>query len=298
MQGDTQPFEQFADTPEGKIHYLDWGGMGYPAHFLHANGFCSGAYGPLFAKFGGMLRIIASDIRGHGDSIHPGTGRIRHWRIFADDLQLLINSVMSPPVIGMGHSLGAVATYIAAARYRRLFSAVILIDPPILPLKKLWLIRLAKRLGQARRIPLAQLARRRKRVFRSKEEAFKRFSSGRGMFKTWSDEFIHAYLECGLLEKDENQAVLKCDPELEAQIFESIPLDAWRYAGSIRCPVLALRGEHSETFLPEAARRLGRLIGDYTLHTIPDSGHFIPMEKPETCARLILEFIRQKVGLV
>ena len=293
-----EPFERFVDTPSGKIHLLDWGGVGYPAHFLHANGFCSGTYGPLFAHLTGSLRIMASDIRGHGDSIHPNTGRIRHWRIFAEDLKLLIDRAMQPPVIGIGHSLGAVATYIAAARYRHLFSAVVLIDPPILPLKKIWMVRAAKLLGQSRRIPLARMARRRRRVFKSRQEAFDRFSSGRGMFKTWSDEFIRAYLECGLLEKDEQQAVLKCDPELEAQIFEAIPLDVWRYAGAIRCPVLALRGEHSETFTPEAARRLSRFIDDYTLHTVPHSGHFIPMEKPESCARLIVDFVLQKVGLI
>jgi pimeloyl-ACP methyl ester carboxylesterase len=142
------------------------------------------------------------------------------------------------------------------------------------------------------------MARRRKRVFRSRQEAFERFSAGRGMFKTWSDEFIHAYLECGLLEKDAEGAILKCDPELEAQIFEAIPLDAWRYAGAIRCPVLAIRGEHSRTFVPQAARRLGRLVKDYTLCTVPGSGHFIPMEKPSECARLIIDFVRRKVGLV
>ena len=173
-----------------------------------------------------------------------------------------------------------------------------LIDPPILSYKKLWLIRAAKLLGQARRIPLARMARRRKRTFRSKEEAFERFSAGRGIFKTWSEDFIRAYLECGLLEKDDKQAILKCDPELEAQIFEAIPLDIWRYAGDIRCPVLALRGEHSPTFLPEAARRLGRFIRDYTLETVPGTGHFLPMEKPAACALLVDDFIIRKVGLM
>ena len=298
MPPDSAPFENFVDTPEGRLHYLDWGGAGYPTHFLHAAGFCSGTYGPLFGRLIERLRIVASDVRGHGDSSHPASGRIRHWRIFADDLRYLIEHAMSPPVVGIGHSLGAVATYIAASRSPRLFSAVILIDPPILPLKKLWLIRIARIFGQTRRIPLARMARRRRRVFKSRQDAFERFSAGRGMFKTWSDDFIRAYLECGLLEKDDDQAILKCDPELEAQIFEAIPIDAWRYAGAIRCPVMAIRGARSETFQPQAAQRLGRLIPDYVLFTVPGSGHFVPMEKPSECAELIIDFVTRRVGLV
>jgi hypothetical protein len=67
---------------------------------------------------------------------------------------------------------------------------------------------------------------------------------------------VEAYLECGLLEKDERTAVLNCDPELEAQIFESVPADIWNYFGKITCPVLALRGELSDVFLPAAAQRM------------------------------------------
>jgi len=106
---------------------------------------------------------------------------------------------------------------------------------------------------------------------------------------------VQAYLECGLLEKDEKTAVLKCDPELEAQIFESIPLNVWRYAKKIKCPVLAIRGELSDTFFADAAQRLGGIIADYELQTIQHSGHFPTMEKPQECARLILDFIGRKI---
>ena len=103
----------------------------------------------------------------------------------------------------------------------------------------------------------------------------------RAKFIIWSKEFVHAYLECGLFEKDSETAVLRCNPELEAQIFESVPIGIWRYAKKISCPVLALRGELSDTFFDDAAERLKGRISDYELKTIPNSGHFIPMEKPQ-----------------
>lgn len=291
-----EPIENYLDTPDGKIHYLDWGGSGPQVHLLHANGFCAGTYSPFVRHLIDDLHIVASDLRGHGDSDQPNLKRVYNWHIFADDLKILIEQTMSPPIIGMGHSLGAVTTYIAAAKYPRLFSAIILIDPSILPRRRLWWFAALKMIGLAGNRQLAQSARRRRKTFQGKSEALKRFTSGHGIFKSWSKEFIEAYLECGLLEKDSETAVLKCDPELEAQIFESVPHDVWRYAKKISCPVLAIRGEHSDVFTADSAGRLKHIISDYELATIPDAGHFVPMGKPEQCARVITEFINRKIA--
>jgi pimeloyl-ACP methyl ester carboxylesterase len=289
-----EPIEGYIESPEGKIHYLDWGGTGLQTHLLHANGFCAGTYSPFVKYLIDDLHIIASDVRGHGDSFRHNSQRIRHWDIFADDLKNLIEHTLSPPVIGIGHSLGAVTTYIAAAQYPHLFAGIILIDPVILPRRLLWLLTAMRFLGLMGRLPLAKGARRRRRQFQGKKKALQLFAAGRGIFKTWSKEFVHAYLECGLLEKDPETAVLKCDPELEAQIFESIPLNVWKYAKKISCPVLAIRGELSDTFYADAAERLKRFIPDYELNTVAGSGHFIPMQNPEECAEIIKNFIKRK----
>ena len=280
------------------MHYLDWRGSGPHVHFLHGNGFCAGTYSPFIELLIREFHIIASDVRGHGGSDQLNMEPIRNWTVFAEDLKLLIEQTMTPPVIGIGHSLGALTTCIAAAKYPCLFSGIILLDPVILPKRLHWLIAAARRLGLAGNIPLARAARRRRRNFRGKKEALKLFTAGRGIFKTWSKEFIHAYMECGLLEKDSETAILKCDPELEAQIFESVPLSAWGYAKKLSCPVLAIRGEFSDTFMADPARRLKNVIGDYELVTIPDSGHFVPMEKPQECAQAIKEFLQRKSGSV
>lgn len=144
---------------------------------------------------------------------------------------------------------------------------------------------------------MVRAARQRRKNFQGKKEALKLFTAGRGIFKTWSREFIQAYLECGLLEQDSRTAVLKCDPELEAQIFESIPLNVWRYAKKITCPVLAIRGEVSDIFFAHVAERLNTIIADFELQTIPHSGHFPPMEKPRQCARRIADFVQRKIKI-
>jgi pimeloyl-ACP methyl ester carboxylesterase len=292
----SEPLENFFELGDGRIHYLDWGGSGDQIHFLHGNGFCAGTYAPFIQYLRDDYHMFASDIRGHGKSDQPNVKRIRHWKIFAEDLKLLIEHIMSPPIFGMGHSLGAMTTYIAASIYPELFKGIILLDPPMLPRRTLWTIAWMRLLGLNGNIPLAQKARRRRKVFNGRKDALKRFTAGRGIFKTWSQEFIEAYLECGLLEKDPETAILKCDPELEAQIFESIPVNVLAYGKKLSCPVLAIRGEHSDVFAAESAERLKRVIADYELETLPDSGHFVPMEKPQECAWIISDFIRRKIG--
>lgn len=288
------PREDFVSTAAGKAHYLEWPGNGPQAHLLHANGFCAGIYAPMVDYFKAHLHLFASDIRGHGDSDFVPSPRIRHWRVFADDLMQVVEGALRPPVIGIGHSLGAVSTYIAAAAYPHLFRVIILLDPVILTPWTLRAMGLVRWMGLGGRLPLAKGARRRKKTFADKERALRRFTAGRGIFKSWSTDFIEAYLECGLLEKDDQTAELKCDPELEAQIFEAAPLDVWRYAQRITCPLLAMRGQHSQAFPAKAAARLKHLVPDCEIQTLPDSGHFFPMEKPALCAEAILAFLRRR----
>ena len=286
-----EPVERFITLSNGVLHYLDWGGDGLPMHFLHANGFCAGTYSPFLKYLLADYHILASDVRGHGYSVFLESKRIRNWEIFAGDLKCMVEGAMSPPIIGMGHSIGAITTYIAASKHPHLFSSIVLLDPVIHPRRVLWRISLMRMLGLPANRSLAKGARRRKRTFKNKQSALKRFTAGRGIFKSWSKEFIEAYLECGLLVKDSETAILRCDPELEARIFESIPVNIWKYAGKIWCPVLVIRGEQSDTFVSESAERLKKVIHGLEVVTIPNAGHFVPMEKPEECAAAIFNFM-------
>jgi pimeloyl-ACP methyl ester carboxylesterase len=291
-----QPVEGYVDVDVGRLHYLDWGGSGPQAHFLHGNGFCAGTYAPFVRLLVPHLHIIASDARGHGGSDFAGIQPVRGWRVFAEDLRAVITATSSPPIVGMGHSLGAVATAIAAAAYPGLFRAILLVDPVFLMPGRLAIIGGMRALGLGARLPRARAARRRRKTFRSKTEALKLFLSGRGIFKAWAPEFVEAYLECGLLEKDSDSAVLTCDPELEARIFESIPLMVWRDVRRVRCPVLAIRGERSDVFLAEAADRLRRTAPDVEVVTIAGTGHFPTMETPGECAEAIRDFLQRRLA--
>jgi pimeloyl-ACP methyl ester carboxylesterase len=284
--------EGFTDISSGRMHYLTWKTGEYSQlHFLHANGFCANVYAPLFEQLAGQYTITASDLRGHGDSSSFPDHRSLRWEQYADDLKDFIESTMTPPVVGAGHSLGAVTTLIAAARYPHLFSRIILIDPVIFPSRFLYAMALLRLIRMEHHFPLSKKARRRKKVFESREDALRRFSAGRGMFRTWRPEFIESYLSCALLIRDDHSALLKCDPELEARIYETVPGKIWSYISKITLPLLAIRGELSDTFFRESAEKIGRIVPGAVIVEVPGAGHFVPMEEPDRVAALIRTFI-------
>ncbi len=283
--------DRYFPTPGGDLHYLEWPAAGPQAHFLHGNGLCAGTYRPFLSILADRLHLFAGDVRGHGDSAPVPAQHVFSWRPFAEDLRRVVRDRMAPPVIGIGHSLGAVLTAMAAASHPGLFSKLVLVDPVFPPAPVLWLSGMARLLGLSRFHPLARGARRRRRRFSSRAEALERFRSGRGIFRTWSPPFIEAYLACALTDERPEGAALKCEPETEARFFESVPLDTWRFVGKIRTPTLVLRGARSDVFTPEAAERVRRAVPGCEVVTVPETSHFIPMEAPRRCAGIILDFI-------
>lgn len=281
----------FTRTPDKTLHSISCGKGPRPLHFLHANGFCAGVYLPFFSLFENDCTILATDIPGHGDSDSHGQKHIDHWNIFVDDVKDTLVKNMTPPVVGVGHSLGAVVSLLMAVRYPKLFSHLVLIEPVIFSPLRLAMVWLAKRTGTIHKVPLAKGARRRKSVFASKQEAYDRFSSGRGLFKTWPDPFIQAYCDHGLTVQKDGSARLKCEPETEAQIYESLLLDIWSYPKQVSCPTLVIQGESSDTFTQTAMKRLVSKLPKAYSWVVPDSGHFVIMEQPETCHEHILKFV-------
>jgi pimeloyl-ACP methyl ester carboxylesterase len=62
----------------------------------------------------------------------------------------------------------------------------------------------------------------------------------------------------------------------------------------IKCPTLVICGENSKTFLPAVAKKLEKSLPQVALKKMPNTGHFIPMEKPEELAGIVMEFVEKQ----
>jgi esterase len=67
----------------------------------------------------------------------------------------------------------------------------------------------------------------------------------------------------------------------------------WHLLPKISCPVLIIRGERSESLLPEVAERTQKELPNAILKEIPDCSHYVQLEAPTEFKRILLSFIRQ-----
>jgi pimeloyl-ACP methyl ester carboxylesterase len=276
--------------PDGKIHFINWGGGGPPAHLAHATGLCAGAYTPMAGMLRSALNVYGMDERGHGSTSLPADPAfLRDWDIFADDMAHFLTH-LGQPVIAMGHSRGAVVSLMLAVDRPDLVRALVLIDPTILPYSWMWWWYLAKKSGLARYLPIVATAARRKSVWPDVQEILASYRRKK-VFSTWRPDFLEAYVTHGTEESLQGSVRLCCEPAWESKCFAVCPHDIWRYVPRLKLPVLVLYGAESDTFLAPAARRFQSLVPHARFICFEKCSHFVPMEEPGATVDAIIDFL-------
>ena len=96
-------------------------------HFYGGNGFTVGVYQPLLKELAADFNISSLAMRGYWYD-KPQSRRLTREQD-ADVLIQFLEDTQDAPIIGIGHSQGATATAIAAAKRPDLFSQLYLIEP-------------------------------------------------------------------------------------------------------------------------------------------------------------------------
>ncbi len=265
----------------------DLGGAGPALHLAHANGFPPGAYRLFAEALAAHYHVVALPARPLWPGARPEEAPT--WRTMAGDLLRGLEALGASGIVGVGHSMGGVQTLWAAIDRPDLFRAVVLIDPVILPAHWLWWLRLARAFGLDGRMPFVQGALRRRRTWPGYRACFDHYR-GKQLFARCSDDALWDYVRAATREEGDG-LVLRYPPEWEAHLFATVPADIWPDVPRLRVPCLVVRGEHSETFLPGALRRVAGLLPAARLATIPDTTHLLPMERPWETATAVLAFL-------
>lgn len=283
---DAIPFDCSVHVAEGaELSYLDSGGAGPPLHFFHANGFPVSVYLPFMTPLCGDFRVLGLGLRGQ-DGLTEG---IESWHRLSLDLIGFLDAMGTGPVTGVGHSIGAVATLLAAARRPDLFSRLVLLDPVLLPRRIVLLLRLLRGVGKKDAFPLARRARRRRDGWADRGEALAYFR-GKSLFRHWEDAYLRSYVTYGLRPDAGGRVALLCPPEAEARGFENYPPDIWAWPRRLRTPTLVVAGERSDGLPRESYERFLRLCPAARGTVLDGVGHFVPMEAPGEALRLIRGF--------
>lgn len=272
--------------------WLDWGESGPTLHFAHANGLPPGTYRQLIDVLRSHYHVVSMEAR----PLWPGSDpcSLQDWSLFVDDLRAELRRRNLRGIVGVGHSLGAVATLLAASRDPGLFTTIVAIDPIVLAgwFSVFW--GTMKAVGLGRHVPIVQGARKRRDHWPDLDTVRRSYARKRA-FRGWAPGVLDDYLSSGLVPAADGGVQLRYPKRWEARIFRVAPHDLWPDLGRLAVPSLFVHGEHTDTFLPAAARRVAREVPGATVTVISGAGHFVPMEQPELLGRTVLEYLA-KVG--
>ena len=274
------------------IPSLDFGGAGAALHFLHANGYPPACYRPLIDLLTAEYHVFGMLLRPLWPNSDPAA--IRDWRPFSEDLRRSLHELSLGPVVGVGHSIGAVVTLRAALEAPGLFRALVLIDPVLIPprhiaqLRIMRLLRLPNRLNARMEATL-----RRRRHFDDLDQLFSGYRR-REIFRFFSDAGLRALIEGITRPSPGGGYDLAFSPEWEARIYETAmwnDRDIWSRLSKLRVPCLLVRGSQTDTFWERTARLVEERNPAVRTVTLPDSSHLVALERPEEVARSIREFL-------
>jgi pimeloyl-ACP methyl ester carboxylesterase len=279
------PVTRSVQVNDISLTYYEWraapGDQRAPMLIAHATGFHARCYDAIAEQFAGR-RVIATDLRGHGQS---EGGPIDDWRILASDLGAFVDQLNIRRAVGVGHSMGAHTLLQCAADRPGAFSRLILFDPVILPPE----FYAREEDGLLSDAPHPAI--RRKRDFASPEEMIKRFS-GREPYSLFAPRVFEDYCRHALTSKDGGGFELACSPEMEASVYGSSRSNdsIFDAAKSLDIPVLVVRAKQTRFTdfkgSPTWPGLAGIIPKGEDMHR-PDRTHFHPFEDPEDAARIV-----------
>lgn len=282
----TQAWEsQDAAAPQLRGRRREQGGTAL--HFLHGNGLSSGVYWPMLRQLSDYS-VFCHDYEGHGLSDRPEhfarpAGLIRRIP------QIIAEHLPNRRRVGIGHSYGGALTLRVAAAQPQLFSALVLLDPILLPTPAYAMLRLSAML---RLNPMSRSARRRRAHWPSREAAWRHLHQ-RGIYRGWSEAAFTAFIRHALRERADGSCELSCPPWLEAAIFDH-PVYPWQALPRLQCPTLVLYGRSSYAFMAGAMRQVAARNPKVQLEAV-DGGHCFMLEDPQHSAKRIAEFLAQQL---
>jgi len=274
------------------MKHFDYGGTGKSLHFLHANGYPPDCYKPLFDLFKTRYHIFGMLLRPLWGDAKPE--EIRNWHPFSDDLLQFLAS-HNNPMIGVGHSIGAVVTLRAALRDQSKFRALILIDPVLIVPAYMVLHKITRALGLGDRTrPLITGASKRRRHFDDLETVFKGYRT-RKVFRYMTDDGLRAYIE-GITNPSASGGFdLVYSSEWEVQIYRTgmRDFDIWRDLPKLRIPTLFIRGQETDTFLENAGRLVQKKSTNIRVETLAKATHILPLEYPNEVFDIMQSFLEE-----
>lgn len=247
--------------------------------FSHANGFPSSTYRSLFSLLAADYQIETIEMLGH----KPGIPVLDNWTSLTAELIGELDRKQLKNVIGIGHSLGGAISLFAAIKRPDLFKMLILLDTPVFSYPRAKLVQLFKKIGRADLITPGGRVKRRRTTWPSFETALAYFRS-RPLFKNFTPECLEDYIKYGTEETAEG-LTLRFSPEIESDIYLTLPHNYSKYKHALKVPAQAIIGKNSSVISKSDKISMKK---NFNIETVEvRGGHLFPFEYPQETAAAI-----------
>lgn len=268
----TQPAERHLAVNGLRIRFLEWGTPDAPPLvMLHGIARVARCFAHLAPHFADRYRVIAIDMRGHGDSDWDPKGAY----LVADytaDLVALAERLELRDIVLWGNSTGGRVAQVYAGTHSGRVSAVIVED-----------------VGPER--PAAISNRRAKRMqeeesgWATRDELLAQLERD---YPRTSKELLENFIQHGTKARDDGRIVWKRDPAI---LGGFVPTELWDAVKRIPAPIIYILGGASTIVPPETQARLKELLPQVRIVSMPGLGHYPSDEAPEAFVAIVDDFL-------
>ena len=258
------------------------------AHFYGGNGFALGVYEPLLSDLAQHLNITALTMRGEWYDKPTADKMTREED--ADVLIEFLQKTQDKPIIGIGHSQGATATTIAAAKRPDLFSALYLLEPVTFTNQQGKLYSLVPRMVKMTREPFKSTQV--KQADWYSVDAYYQFLRRHKAYKRITDEHLSTYAKNSLEAGQSAELTLRFSPKQELANYFGTPLimkPLQQLIADNKVPVQLIIGKPSMFISQQVRQMWDKFVPKEQMTVLNDYGHLLPLEAPELCAKLIFQ---------
>ncbi|PNK60636.1 alpha/beta fold hydrolase [Psychrobacter sp. FDAARGOS_221] len=253
-------------------------------HFYGGNGFPVGVYQPLLTKLSEQFEVSSLAMRGYWYDLPTDKVLTRE-----QDAELLIDyleKTQDRPVIGVGHSQGATATAMAAAKRPDLFSALYLIDPVTFTKPQALLYSRLPRRFMLTQEPFKST--KQKPSHWASIDAYYQHLRQRPAYRRISDDNLYIFAKNSLVETDTGYQLL-FQPQYELASYFGTPYvtPALKKLSKKTLPYYLILAKPSVFNSEKVRQSWQRVVPSERIITLSEYGHLLPMEAPERCAEII-----------
>ena len=255
-----------------RIHYVEWGAEGaQPLILLHGIGRVAHTFDHLAPHFSSKYRVLAVDLRGHGDSAWDPQGAYM-VEDYVRDIEGLVAQLKLRNIVLWGNSTGGRVAQVFAGLHPELVSAVIVEDvgperPPAISSRR------ATRMAEE------------EKGWATTDELL---AQVRKDYPRTADPLLRSFVQHGSKLRADGRVVWKRDPAIQNGF---VPTELWASVAKIKAPVIYILGGASDIVPAATQARLRQVLPSVQILSMPGLGHYPSDEQPAEFTAIVDRFL-------